>query len=71
MLEVPAAKSGWGIARFVKFCKTYKLVGWITGDPGFSNIEETQRLTANAAGSMGLFTHRYCFSQSQWIILLI
>lgn len=65
VIEVPAAKTGWGTARFVKFCKTYKLVGWLSGDPTFSNVEETHQLPVKASGAMGLFTHRYqllCFT---------
>ena len=57
-LDRPAAKSGWGVARFAKFCKTYKLVGWMTGDPEFVDLDQTIRLPANAIGSMGLLSHR-------------
>jgi hypothetical protein len=58
-LDIPAAKSGWGMARFAKFCKTYKLVGWMTGDPDFVDLEEMVRLPMTAVGSMGLLSHRY------------
>jgi hypothetical protein len=58
-LDMPTAKSGWGVARFVKFCKSYKLVGWMTGDPEFVDLEEIDHLPVNAIGSMGLLSHRF------------
>jgi hypothetical protein len=57
-LDRPAAKSGWGVARFAKFCKTYKLVGWMTGDPEFVDLDQTIRLPANTIGPMGLLSQR-------------
>ena len=55
---MPAAKSGWGVARFVKFCKTYKLVGWMAADPEFMDLEEMIHVSSNAIGSMGLLSHK-------------
>lgn len=59
MLDAPAAKTGWGIARFVKFCRTYKIVGWLVGDPSFVDMEEMISLPNNATGPMGLLSHKY------------
>ncbi len=59
VLTSSSARTGWGMARFVKFCKTFKFVGWVTSDNSFVDIGEILPLPVNAVGPMGLLQHKY------------